>query len=423
MVNCYAEQAAGDARTRLNIRAVPGEVAFASLGTVLPRAVGNARGNVYAVASGALYEVLPNGVASSLGAVSDGDASIVGVGNFVAFASGGDYYVYNGTITTPGSGLLLDVGAVEFFDLYTVLVERDGQRFEWTELADPTLRNALHFATADARDDTLLRAVAYQSQLLLMGRKSIEVWYNTGAPGADAFARLADGVIDRGLKGYYLVTKFSGGVAFVGDDDVAYLLSAGGIVPISTPAVNSDLAASVPTSCFYYEARGHKFWCIRFSDRPAWCYDFTTQLWHRRTTGVSRDEWQTVATVNAFGDWLALNTLTALYRMREVYADVSGPLKRTLRGKPITLDGDKFSVSEFEVLGSWGQQPVTVMLRASWDGGQTWALEDTQSAGLGDYGQEVTFRALGRGDQFTPEVSVSDPVDVVLYSDAYVDIR
>jgi hypothetical protein len=110
------------------------------------------------------------------------------------------------------------------------------------------------------------------------------------------------------------------------------------------------------------------------------------------------------------------------------HSDGAVPLKRTLRGKPVDMDGSKFSVSDFEVLCSVGTtnlgRPATGMLRVSWDGGITWSDELTESlGGLGDYSQQVRFPALGRGEQFTPEFSITDPAEIIIYSDARIKMQ
>jgi hypothetical protein len=103
------------------------------------------------------------------------------------------------------------------------------------------------------------------------------------------------------------------------------------------------------------------------------------------------------------------------------------PLLRIMRGKPIYMDGKKFSVREFEPLCSVGEsnlgRDAELMLRWSRDGGQTWEGPQTASAGdLGDYATEVKFYALGRGEQFVPEVSCADATDLVFYSDAIAEL-
>jgi hypothetical protein len=426
LVNCYPEVAPGDARTRLNIRSVLGEAPFVNAGYSLIRAIEAAAGKIYLVGSSALYSIDSMSSVVTVGAVNSGpDVTIRGNGTFVTVAANGGYYVWNGTaLTQPSGGAFTSVGALEFSDYDTILTEKDGRRFEWTATADPLTRNGLHFASAEARDGNILRPIVDRTQLYLFCQKSIEVWRNTGASGADRasrYQRLA--VIDRGLKSYHTVIRSDVGIFFVGEDNVAYFTAGTGIQPVSTPAVNTDLQSGIPTACGYYEDRGHKFCVIFFGDRPSWVYDVTTQVWHRRQSGVLSDPWVGQRLVNAFGAWRVADNYGNIRTLARVNSDNGQPLKRIMRGKPVDMAGAKFSVSEFEFLCSVGVADIgrdaEAMLRVSWDGGLTWGDEIRESIGAyGGYGQQASFRALGRGEQFTPEVSVTDPADIVFYSDA-----
>lgn len=430
LVNVYPEQAPGDARTRLTLRSVPGEVDFADTGAALVRAAETAAEGFWTVAAGNLYQIASDGSVTNRGAVGNSlETSISGNGANVTVVAGGDYSLWDGaTMTNPTAGAFSSFGSVTFSDYDTILTELNGRRWCWSDVADPTTLDALNFATAEARDGDILRATVDRAQVFLFTTQCVEVWRNTGAAGPTRYQRLT--VIDagRGLKGYHLIARDAFGIFFIGNDGVAYVLSGSGFTPVSTPAVQSDIADGTPDACYYYEDRGHKFCVVRFSDRPAWVYDFTTQLWHRRQSGVERDPWNVTRMALAYGKWLGVDSFGAVVEMARTNTDRGSPLKRFMRGKPIYMDGRKFSVSSFEVLCSVGESDLgrdaEVMLRWSRDGGQTWEGPRVESiGGLGDYARQVEFYALGRCEQFVPELSCTDPTDVVFYSDAVVSLR
>lgn len=427
LVNIYPEQAPGDARTRINLRSVPGEVPFADIGQPLVRAASVANSLFWTVAAGNLYQVASDGTITNRGAVGNSnETTISGNGANVCVVANGVYKVWDGaSLTTPAAGAFSSFGSVTFSDYDTILTELNGRRFQWSDTADPTTLNALNFATAEARDGNILRAEVDQAQLFLFTAECIEVWRNTGVAGSSRYRRLT--VIDqgRGLKGYHLLASDAFGIFFVGNDGVAYILSGSGIMPVSTPAVQSDITDGELTSAYYYEDRGHKFLVLRFSDRPAWVYDMTTQLWHRRQSGVTRAAWGVQRMAKAYGNWIGVDDFGAVVQMARVNADRDLPLSRIMRGKPIYMDGRKFSVAEFEALCSVGESDIgrdaEIMLRWSRNGGKTWVGARTGSLGsLGDYDRTVIFNALGRGESFTPELSCTDVTDVVFYSDANV---
>lgn len=427
LVNVYPEQAPGDARTRINLRSVLGEDVFAEIGSPIVRAAETAVEKFFTVLSGNLYEVASDGSVYNRGAVGNSqETGISGNNGKVCIVANGGYSIWDGAaITTPTPGAFADFGSVEFSDYDTILTELNGRRFQWSDTADPSTLGALNFATAEARDGDILRVQVHQAQVFLMTKECIEVWRSTGITGPTRYRRLT--VIDqgRGLAGYHLVCKGAFGIFFIGNDGVAYILSGSGITPVTTPAVQTDIQEGNATAVYYYEDRGHKFCVIRFAGRPAWVYDLTTQLWHRRQTGVDRGSWGIQRMSLAYGMWLGVDDNGVVVEMKRNNSDRGAALARIMRGKPIYMDGRKFSVSEFEALCSVGEsnlgRDAEVMLRWSRDGGQTWVGPKTASIGdLGDYGRQVRFHGLGRGESFTPELSCTEATDVVFYSDANV---
>lgn len=431
LVNCYAEIAPGDGRTRFLVRSVPGEVAHANVGSGVMRAFAPAGDYLYTVSGGSLQEIREDQSVITLGAVGNSlEASISGNNGNVTVVSGGTYYVWNGSsLTTPSGAAFTSFGSVAFMDYDTILTELNGRRFTWSDTADPSTLDALDFASAEARDGNILRAVVDRTQLYLFCTTHVEVWYNTGASGANRPSRYQRlNVIDtgRGLKGYHLVAQDDFGVFHIGNDNVAYITRGTGAQAVSTPAVQTDLAAGTATACGYYEDRGHKFCTILFSDRPAWTLDLTTSLWHRRQTGPVTGEWRARRIAGAWGNWYSADDFGDIRKMHG-FTDDGYALSRIMRGKPLDMQGRDFSVAEFEVGCAVGETDIgrdaEVMLRTSWDGGKTWSAPDTASIGdLGDYDVRASFYALGRGDQFTPEVSITENAEVPMYSDARIRV-
>lgn len=429
LVNVYPEAAAGDARTRITLRSVLGEVEFTNYGPPVIRALEEANSKLWAIAGGNLYQIDADGSVTSRGAVGNSEATAIsGNGANVCVVANGNYRVWDGTtLLSPGGQAFSSFGSVTFSNYDTILTELNGRRFQWSATADPTTFNALNFATAEQRDGNIIRGTVDRAQLYLFTTKCIEIWRSNGTAGATRYQFLT--VIDqgRGLRGYHLLARDAFGMFFVANDGAAYILSADSIVPVSTPAVQTDLEEGTPTACFYYEDKGHKFCVIRFSDRPAWVYDLTTQLWHRRQNGVERGPWGVQRMAYCFNKWLGSDDFGNVVELQRTNSDRGLALKRIMRGKPIYMDGRKFSVREFEVLCSVGESSLgrdaEIMLRWSRDGGQTWEGPQTASAGtLGEYETEVEFYALGRGSIFVPEVSCTEITDIVFYSDAVMEL-
>lgn len=450
LVNCYREPL----EEGHQIKSVLGTAQLADLSTVFMRDMKEVGGNIYAVSGGALYKVEQYGNTTNLGAVDDGEATISGNNGKVTVAAGGTYYVWDGTtLSAPTGGAFSSVGSVEFLNQVTILTEMNGRRFMWTDVADPLTLDGLNVATAEGRDDNILRAVVINGFLWLFKERSIEIWYAT----ATGYSRVNGGIIDRGLKAFGLVTTFEGGAFFIGDDGVAYMTNGTGLQPVSFPSVETDLTQGSPRRCFYYEDEGHKLCVIQFSDRMAWVYDLSTGEWHNRASGTSLNPWRVVSSVKAWGHWHVGSDSGQVLRFLRINTDYDGPLVRKMVSRTLR-SGEYQTISRFELFGRVGEADVggdvayvlggidyvltdsdglalfysliegdirqpALFIRVSRDSGKTWSNEKWRTFGeIGDYDARLIWRGLGRARQFTVEVTISDPVDLPIKSKAIVEV-
>lgn len=461
MINLYPSPAAEGARAAYNLRSVPGTRSFLTLPGPFFRAMKTVEGTLYAICRGVLYQVTSGGSAVQIASVADDpNTTMAGHRSSVTIAADGTYYRWSGAaLTTPGSGRISNVGSVTFSDQYTILSERDGREVEWTEAGQPGSRNALYFATTEGRDDNNIRAVSSGAYVWMLKQKSTEIWANAGATTL-AFQRIPGGVIDTGLLGFNLVCNLPVGLFFVGHDKVAYITEGAGLRPVSTPNVDQALSEETPTHCFYYEDRGHRFCVIRFANRPAWVYDVSMGLWHERSTGASHQAWAVIAAEYAYGQWHLATQNGAIYRLGTAPVDADGTMRRTVVSQPLYPDGDRFSVNLLEFMGNFGagsvtetgpnwltdelgfplqhedgsymlaenqlevqtiERPARMWIRVSRDGGRTWGNPKHRDIGkLGQYQATCRFRAMGQFRQMTVEANMTDPVDVLLLSEANV---
>lgn len=440
LVNCYASPTSLGARSPFVLRSVLGYDAarFGDVVNYVPVAALGGEDYLFVIASGRLFSISSLGASTLLGSVASAeDAIMARIEGGVAVASGGDYFVWDGAaLTKPEGGAFTSEGSVAFLDQYTVISEEGGRRVEWTELAAPASRNASHVKIKEGRPDNVLRVLAAQGRLWVMGESSSEVWYNTGEAGALAFERVPGGVIDTGILGKTLCMDYQNAVYLVGDDKVVYRASGLSLEPISTSAVSRAIEQETPTHVFAYEDRGHKFICIRFAERPAWCFDLATGGWHERMTGVDFGGWNAVAASKSYGQSLAVTATGDIEYLSRSNADRETPLKRVMVSLPLDLEGRYLSASmaEFRIQAGLGSVDddaggvldidATATLRVSRDGGATFGPE--KSAGIGrrgQYGKRVRFRGLGRSDHWTFELSVSDSAELPVESMALLEVR
>lgn len=425
LINCYREPVASGSRTQHVIKSVPGDESLVTLSSALLREMATINGEIYAAAGGAFYLISAMGGATSLGSVADDPATTI-AGNFgkATIVSGGKYHVLSGaSITLPTLGAFADVGSVAYIGGYSVVTEKNGRRFAWSDLADAETMPALNFQTADSRDDKNIRAVAQGGRLHIFKERSIETWYVTGQAGTEVFARVAGGTIDTGLKALRLLVKFPGGVFFVGDDGIAYIYSGASLQPISIPAVETAIKNHEATDCLTYEDEGHKFLCIRFNDHPAFCYDLSTGEWHERADGALLESWGAVASAEKDGQWYVGRIDGSIAKVTRNNTSVTGPLVRKMISRTLYMDGRRFRVPELEVFGRVGLSDLgrdaQCWIRTSGDDGLTWSPEKWRGlGGRGEYRSRALWRALGQFRQLTVELNLSDPADISINATA-----
>jgi hypothetical protein len=452
LLNCYREFT-GDGE--VVVKSAPGVEAFSQPVGVFSRATARVDGMIYTAHGGTLYSVSSDGAAEPLGAVpNDATTSISGNNGNVTVVAGGRYFVWDGaTLSEPNKdedqAAFNAFADVTFFGQLTVLIEKDGDRVQWSDVANPKTLDGLSFATTEARDDKSLRALPIAGSLWIFKETSIERWQQSGAD----IRAIAGSTVDTGLKGRNLLTPTPTGCFFIGSDGKAYLVRGGSVAPVSTIAVETSLSKQEPMACVYYRDEGHEVCVITFDDRAAWCYDISTGEWHERP------DFNVKTSVQAYGASFVTTDVNGIFKMSRNQRDFTGPLISRMVGRTIRNAGKWFTVSEFRTPCRVGRTSLdetnieaagllandgllqtgetegldvataiqdrlaaTVTLRTSRDSAHRWSAPKARSLGfVGEYDQQVVWRSLGRFKQFTPELSWSEDSDFTV--SAKVDLE
>lgn len=480
LLNLYPSPTAdtANARTTFLLKSVLGQDAKDDIGTNPIRAMGRGDDKSWLVGNGALYEISPGGTLTQRGSAIADDINTTISGNYgiVTIVSGGLYYAWNGTaISQPTTKTFTNVGSHCYVGGYTVISERQGKRFQWSAIGNALSLNALDFASADKVDDDILRVVEYRGNLLVLKETSTEIWTIDPNAPTSAGAFVYNSITNTGLKGFNLVVRFDDALFFVGNDNRVYIFGEG---VVSNTAVETSIATSRPTHCFYYEDEGHKFCVVRFANRPAWVYDLTTGLWHERSEGAEHRRWRAVASIRGAGggggfsagfaggfsvgssSWYVGNTDGEILGLTRTNRDLAAPLYRRAISRSIYLGDRKFTIPKVEIVGRMGDHDVRntevfglslgdgfalfvqqgepgfvlqveemdqgprdaqINLWESIDGGRTWRGPFIRSMGQNaDYQKRMIWRARGQAQQYTMRVDLTDPADLTLYSDGYV---
>jgi hypothetical protein len=423
LFNLY-RQPMGDSR-----KAVKSVLAMDKLSDIpggMCRAMGVVQGTLYLVHGGALYSVGPDGGFVYCADIPDSpETTLAGNNGKVTVVANGRYFVWDGSVLTePTPGAFDDFASVDFIGQVSMLVEKNGRRYQWSELVDPVTLDGLDFATTETRDDLNVRGMTFGPEFWIFKETSIErIAPNpAAATSSQRFVYIPGSTIDKGLMAFGLLCRMDTGGFFVANDGKAYVCSAGGMLQrVSVPPVETAIAQGNPVTAFYYKDEGHEFVCIAFTDRPAWCFDITTNEWHERGEGVL-DPWSVRHAARAYDADFVCNDSGAFCKLARTNEDFSGPLRRIAVSRVVGGENKRFRVSRMQVNFRTGFTG-TAMLRTSQDRGMTWSAPKERSlGGVGEYRTQVAWRALGMFRNFVCELSIADPVDAPFESMAVLDV-
>lgn len=326
-------------RSSKMLRGVPGMVTFsASMPESSVRGLYVAEGRLFAVVGTTLYRIATDGSAASLGTIPGVGRCVfthnqVSGGNQVVIGNGQSGYVFNTTDDTLTQ--ITDEGfpgfrSVDFADQYIIGVEPFGRYWFHSDLADATSYSTLDRAEAEKAPDRIQQAIATGSDILVLGERTGQFFYNTGE-ATGTFQNRSGAEMDVGAGSPYTACRLDNTVYWLGNDGSVYRLN--GYVPqrISTHALEQAISRCTLSDAyaFTFEDRGHKCYLLTFPDGQTWCFDAATQEWTRRESyGFNR--WRISALVKWRGKWIAGDFINGkLYQLDwAVQQEAGEPLER-----------------------------------------------------------------------------------------------
>lgn len=377
------------------------------------------------VVAGGFLHVIKNDVVTQIGAIS-------GTG-LVTFADNGlhvmivsvDAYKYtiaDGTLVllpvdngTNNTGLL-GAASVTFLDSRFIWTIPNSGRIQWSTLLS-TDTTALSFATAESKSDNLVRVIASNGQLWLIGEKTTEIWNSTGANDLP-YQRQSGAYLPVGCIAKFSVAAFGSSLVWLAQTEHGYnqiVMTQGYQTQrISNHAIETALSNYTRTDnayAFAYQQQGHSFYVISFpSDGKTWVFDSSTSMWHERSwynATLSRHEHHR-AHVHCFfnGEHLVGDRENGkVYRLDPNEKTDDGVVIVRERATPcLNPHGSRLIFDEVELICQVGQPTNTkpkVMLDWSDDRGKTWSNDRLAElandiGAIGEYEKRVIFRRLGQ---------------------------
>lgn len=443
-INLYPEMNGPNAKSVASLIGTPGLALWAALAGSGVRGLLRFNASIaVAVAGPNVYVVDPLGSSTLVGNIVAGTEpiSMSSNGIVVSIVAGTQWYsldpatnVFKTLIASGFTG----ADTIDFLDGYFVFNKSGTGQFQITGLYT-TDTDPLDFATAEGSPDLIVTLIVDHRELWLLNEKTVEVYFNT--PDGDfPFQRIQGAFIEQGCAAKRSVAKMDNSIFWLTSDDrgQGMVVRAQGYQPqrISNHALEfaisqySDISDAV---AFTYQEEGHSFYMLSFpTGNATWVYDASTDMWHQRAyrnpadNSLNRHRAQChmyFAGKHIVGDWENGN----LYVMDlDTYTD-NGALIRRVRSTPHAAAPD-YSYLRFASLqidmqtgvglnglpGTPGVDPKA-MLRWSDDGGYTWP--NTEWADIGKIGERtsrVLWRRLGKSRDRVFEVTITEPVKVVL---------
>lgn len=395
--------------------------------------------SMIAVCGNSVYLVNSYFAASFIGFLSTsvGQVSICDNGIEAMLADGVSRYSY-GISSGSLSALPLSDGAftganrVDCIDGFLIYNDPNSSQWGSTDNLAATSPQ-LSFSSKFSSSDYLVTLLADHREAFLIGERTTEVWVNVGS-FPFPFAIVPGTSMQHGCAAISSIARLGESSAWLAKDTrgQAIAIQMVGYQPkrISTHAVESDINSGVVSDAiaFTYQREGHEFYMLTFpAQDKTWCYDLTTQLWHKR---AYRDNYNNLHRIraNCHAFFQGINVVGdyqngMLYSLTNTaYTDNGQPIMRIRRSTHFTQSLLYITYDQLQIQFQPGVGLATgqgsapqMMLRWSDDGGSTWSAYYFISIGMmGAYKNRAIKRMLGRARDRVFEVSITDPVWAVI---------
>lgn len=356
----------------------------------------------------------------------------------LAIVDGDNYYIYtyeDDTFSQYQPEGWVGSNTVSFFSSYFVFVKPDSQQFYISKAYDGKTIDPLDFASKEGQADNLVTTLAINQYLWLFGKRTIEIYNNTGAE-LFPIEVMNGGLIQYGCSAPFSVALVANMPIWLGRDDngagTIYMCeNSYSPVRISNFAIEhfmQNLDDITDAVSYSYQQEGHYFYVINFpSGGTTWVYDVTTKQWHERqffnlnTAQPERHRsqyhvlWNNKHLVSDYSK-------NIIYEMSlDHYTDNGNPIQRIRRSPhQFGTELERIIFSNFQLDLDVGskyeidyENIPKINLRYSSDAGKTWSNLLTQDLWKnGDYTKRLIWRRLGQARDRVWEVSCSDPVKI-----------
>ena len=436
--NWYPESTP-DGRSNAALLPWPGSTLAATTTGALDRGLHVFQEELYHVVSGFLYKVSSLNVYTQIGAIAGSNRCIFSTnGKELVITSDGNAYAYDGTTLTKGD-------AAEFADTRatamlnnTFIYDGATDDFFVSQAGDALTFRAS--GSAESNGDDLVRPYSFGQWVYMMGKSSLEPWWNAGADTL-GFDRIDGGIVEKGLGGIYTVGNSDQFMYFLGDDSNVYQVAQSAIKKISTPAISYQMGKLDADNAVGWTMvlDGQDFYVINFGDNDlSYAYSEQTGAWFNLSTGVNDGRYIASSYARVYGKHMAVDYRTGnLIELTDTaYDDLGETIQRVRVLPPLNTSkigagiGKRLLMSKAKFILQTGQGLVTgqgsdpaIEVEYSIDGGATWRVIGWPKVGkLGQYLIKVEAWAMVSFYDIQFRLTMSDPVFSSL-QDGSVDVK
>lgn len=387
------------------------------------------------VAGTKLYKI-QNNTTTEIGVISGTDLVTFADDSINILITGADTYTYKISDNSLTKLLINDdtgffgATSVTFLDSRFIWTVPNSGRIQWSNILN-TATTALNYATAESKSDNLIRVIASNGQLWLLGEKTTEIWNSTSSIDLP-YQRMSGAYIPVGCLAKNSVATFGSSLIWLAQTDHGdgQIVMTEGYQTrrISNHCIESEISTYSKIDdayAFSYQQNGHGFYVISFPTvKKTWAFDSTTQMWHERSFyNIDTTEHEHHrAQVHCFfnGEHLVGDRSNGkVYRLSGSAQTDDGAVIMRERITPcLKVDGSRFVFNELEIDAQVGQdddsEPL-LMLDWSDDKGRTWSNIRMNSLGkIGEYEKRIIFRRLGQSRSRVFRLRMTDAGRLIL---------
>lgn len=385
----------------------------------------------------------PGVSAPSSGALLVYDGSGPGAGS----SANQNVWYIDGTTGTPPA--VISGAAIGCIDGYAVILRPagsfpddpipintiDGTQFNLSAIFQGNSYDPLQFAIKTGSPDQLQNvftpgsnAGAGPEELWLPGKRTMEVWYDTGGSTLDPFPfqRVPGAFIDCGLWAQFSMVSISGTLYWLGADDrgfgVVYSNNGYNVQRVSTHAIENLIQSYVLSGSDISDAvgwtlqiNGHDFYALTFPTAgKTLVYDSRENLWHRWAFNGTSAMFPGMFHAWAFGQHYMLDSAGNLYTISDTVTQDNGTAITFSRTTPIlSMENKLVTHSQLELMfgGPYDGTNRTFKLYISNDGGHSFSSAIPVVVGSGggaNSPNRALWTPLGMGRQRCYRIESTD---------------